>query len=63
MSRSNIFTAAKRSDIEDSMFEIFLPISLILRSKTSNLEYKDSSDGRELEIESFKIRALPRVSL
>ena len=63
MSRSSIFTADKRSDIEDSMSEILLPISLILRSNISSLENKMLLDGRVLEVESLIIRALPKVSL
>ena len=63
MSRSSIFTAGKRSDIEDSISEILLPISLILRSNISSLENKMLLDGRELEVESLIIRALPKVSL
>ena len=63
MSRSNILTADKRSDIDDSIFEIFLPISPILRSNTSSLDNRILFDGRELEIESLIIRALHKVSL
>ena len=63
MSRSSIFTADKRSDIEDSISEILLPISLILRSNISSLENKVLLDGRVLELESLIIRALPKVSL
>ena len=63
MSRSRIFTADKRSDIEDSISEILLPISLILRSNISSLENKMLLDGRVLEVESLIIRALPKVSL
>ena len=63
MSRSSIFTADKRSDIEDSISEILLPISLILRSNISSLENKMLLDGRVLEVESLIIRALPKVSL
>ena len=63
MSRSSIFTADKRSDIEDSISEILLPISLILRSNISSLENKMLLDGRVLEAESLIIRALPKVSL
>ena len=63
MSRFGIFTADKRSDIEDSISEILLPISLILRSNISSLENKMLLDGRVLEVESLIIRALPKVSL
>ena len=63
MSRSSIFTADKRSDIEDSISEILLPISLILRSNISSLENKMLLDGRVLEVESLIIYALPKVSL